>query len=555
MSEPSLQSNLSDLLILMSGHSIDELDEEQDSSKNNDSKNDDEGYEHDTTASSSCSDTDSKPTTMSIERALDMCHANVSSEGAEALQYYKAVCRGLFAQAFELKAFLAKVEDSKNILSREGKEPAHYCFEVLDKNDWAKIWMQVMSELRHGIKLRKVNEEVRQQRQRSIEFELTPFEILLDQIRARRYQLKKASMDTTLPHEVKKDARDIILDFIRSRPPLKKSSLRKMPQSSLRPNVSKHELLMNEIRGDENKTRLRKLDFDPYVIRLQRGRFGQMSIDDAHLDEIKREQLLMQQQQQPRKKLQADNKLLLDDLAGSSSDDEDLSDIDMDELRQQPPMANMKTSTTFSSSDFFFSRNNLAYRSMINTSSTGGGGKRRVAPPDSLKSPLSPWREPVENWRTLVNDNSNANEQLNTSTTTRRNLASSFNIFSGFLSRQQQQEQQQQQPRVSNSDDDKDGGGSSSSRLNYLKNGPGYEDFGYVGIQELIKVRDYTNNNNCKNVLRVVHHHHYHHHPSCHNHRCTSIHSARTNRHHHLHQQLYFVSLFLLLLLLPVSVS
>lgn len=138
--------------------------------------------------------------------------------------------------------------------------------------------MQVIHELRHGVKLRKVSTQsdpsdtvsftrpnsmlpscgVR----RNIEYELTPFEILLDQIRARRYQLKKVSRgaNDALGAAIKKDARDIILDFIRSRPPLKKSSQRKqnpLVVSKSQP-VNLHEQLMNSIRN--YSTPLRRVD-------------------------------------------------------------------------------------------------------------------------------------------------------------------------------------------------------------------------------------------------------------------------------------------------------
>jgi spire-like protein len=112
--------------------------------------------------------------------------------------------------------------------------------------------MQVIGELRNGVKLRKVCEKP--EMRRHIEYELTPFEILLDQIRARRYHLKKVSMDSSLGPEIKKDARDIILDFIRSRPPLKKSSQRSLKASSKvcssksQP-VNLHEQLMISIRN------------------------------------------------------------------------------------------------------------------------------------------------------------------------------------------------------------------------------------------------------------------------------------------------------------------
>jgi hypothetical protein len=143
-------------------------------------------------------------------------------------------------------------------LHKTGKDTTHYCFEVLDKTDWAKLWMQVIHELRHGVKLRKVSESYAISR-RNIEYELTPFEILLDQIRARRYHLKKVSMDS-LNTELKKDARDIILEFIRSRPPLKKLSQRNLAASKLAIKsepLNLHEQLMNSIRN--YSTPLRKI--------------------------------------------------------------------------------------------------------------------------------------------------------------------------------------------------------------------------------------------------------------------------------------------------------
>lgn len=132
----------------------------------------------------------------------------------------------------------------------------------------------MIHELRHGIKLRKVSTGVSESTseivtaassvsstspikatRRNIEYELTPFEILLDQIRARRYHLKKVSLENkhSIGAAIKKDARDIILDFIRSRPPLKKPSQRKIRSSaavlSRSQPINLHEQLMMSIRN------------------------------------------------------------------------------------------------------------------------------------------------------------------------------------------------------------------------------------------------------------------------------------------------------------------
>ena len=61
--------------------------------------------------------------------------------------------------------------------------------------------------------------------------------------------------------EIKKDARDIILDFIRSRPPLKKSSLRTIKTAKQQP-MNVHEQLMNSIRNFASPLRKTDLDYD-----------------------------------------------------------------------------------------------------------------------------------------------------------------------------------------------------------------------------------------------------------------------------------------------------
>ena len=81
----------------------------------------------------------------------------------------------------------------------------------------ARLWVQVIHELRHGVKLKKVDYS-----RTPIEYELTPYEILMDDIRSRRYKLNKVMVDGDIPHRIKKDAHAIILEFIRSRPPLRK---------------------------------------------------------------------------------------------------------------------------------------------------------------------------------------------------------------------------------------------------------------------------------------------------------------------------------------------
>ena len=58
----------------------------------------------------------------------------------------------------------------------------------LGVQDWARLWRAVIHELRNGLKLKKTDYT-----RTPVEFELTPYEILMDDIRSRRYKLNKVS--------------------------------------------------------------------------------------------------------------------------------------------------------------------------------------------------------------------------------------------------------------------------------------------------------------------------------------------------------------------------
>jgi hypothetical protein len=199
--------------------------------------------------------------------------------------------------------------------------------------------------------------------------------------------------------------------------------------------------------------------------------------------------------------------------------------------------------------------NNLLMNITANYSSSSSCNRRkRIRAPDSLRSPLAPiWIEPVETWRALVtedvlidtnskldfsrNNSVNNSESGNSSMSntgkvpSRRytsinmtdlnsvsNNLASLNIFSGLrLSKSKkcsnhnnssddydreyydndrstrsghnEMEEENETKKVS------DGLRVAKARLTipiYLKSGPGYDDFGYVSTQELIKVRDNT---------------------------------------------------------------
>lgn len=62
----------------------------------------------------------------------------------------------------------------------------------------ARLWVQLMRELRHGVKLKKVQEK--QFNPLPTEYQLTPFEMLMQDIRARNYKLRKVMVSVaTVP--------------------------------------------------------------------------------------------------------------------------------------------------------------------------------------------------------------------------------------------------------------------------------------------------------------------------------------------------------------------
>ncbi|GAB0195384.1 protein spire 2 [Grus japonensis] len=180
------------------------------------------------------------------------CCAARLADPAEAQAHYQAVCRALFAETVELKAFLAKIRDAKEMLQKlkedeEVEERPAAELGSLRNTDWARLWVQLMRELRHGVKLKKVQEK--QFNPLPTEYQLTPFEMLMQDIRARNYKLRKVMVDGDIPPRVKKDAHELILDFIRSRPPLKQVSerrLRPLPQKQR----TLHEKILEEIRQE-----------------------------------------------------------------------------------------------------------------------------------------------------------------------------------------------------------------------------------------------------------------------------------------------------------------
>ncbi|XP_040908866.1 protein spire homolog 1 isoform X2 [Toxotes jaculatrix] len=178
-----------------------------------------------------------------------LCSSHLPSP-SDAPSHYQAVCRALYAETRELRTFLEKIKSAKeNLRKMEGEtqgEPVKDLNE-LQNADWAQFWVQVMRDLRNGVKLKKVQE--RQYNPLPIEYQLTPYEMLMDDIRSKRYKLRKVMVNGDIPPRLKKSAHEIILEFIRSRPPLNPVSARKLKPHPPRPR-SLHERLLEDIKAE-----------------------------------------------------------------------------------------------------------------------------------------------------------------------------------------------------------------------------------------------------------------------------------------------------------------
>ncbi|XP_039594889.1 protein spire homolog 1-like isoform X2 [Polypterus senegalus] len=194
-------------------------------------------------------ESDESVTVRGYKDVIKLCAAHLPSP-LDAPSHYQAVCRALYAETKELSTFLEKIKNAKENLRKmernTSSEPSKDLNE-LQNADWARLWVQVMRDLRDGVKLKKVQE--RQYNPLPIEFELTPYEMLMDDIRSKRYTLRKVMVNGDIPPKLKKSAHEVILDFIRSRPPLNPVAARKLKPTPPRPR-SLHEKILEEIKSE-----------------------------------------------------------------------------------------------------------------------------------------------------------------------------------------------------------------------------------------------------------------------------------------------------------------
>ncbi|KAK3525457.1 hypothetical protein QTP86_031532 [Hemibagrus guttatus] len=278
--ERELSPPLEQLIDLMTNMSVTEVDACSDEGYEA-TEEEDEGEEEQTEVSgvrgyrdiiTLCVHVTSLDLSISILFFLQLCTSHLPTS-SDASSHYQAVCRALYTETKELRTFLEKIRNAKENLRRMGgetlEEPVRDLNE-LQNDDWARFWVQVMRDLRNGVKLKKVQE--RQYNPLPIEYQLTPYEMLMDDIRSKRYKLRKVMVCTKpfrdpsyhaysfssvytkqvngdIPPRLKKSAHEVILEFIRSRPPLNPVAARKLKPNPPRP-PSLHERILEEIKAE-----------------------------------------------------------------------------------------------------------------------------------------------------------------------------------------------------------------------------------------------------------------------------------------------------------------
>ncbi|XP_074510701.1 protein spire homolog 1 isoform X5 [Sebastes fasciatus] len=209
----------------------------------------DEGYEATEEEDEAEDDPDNISSVHGYRDIFELCTAHLPSL-SDTPSHYQAVCRALYTETRELGTFLEKIKSAKENLRKmeeRSSEDTGRELNELQNDDWARFWVQVMRSLREGVKLKKVQD--RQYNPLPIEFQLTPYEMLMDDIKSQRFKLRKVMIDGDIPPRLKQSAHEVIMDFIRSRPPLNPVSARKLkPQTQLPPTL--HERILEEIKSE-----------------------------------------------------------------------------------------------------------------------------------------------------------------------------------------------------------------------------------------------------------------------------------------------------------------
>ncbi|XP_038657190.1 protein spire homolog 1-like isoform X2 [Scyliorhinus canicula] len=167
---------------------------------------------------------------------FQMCEIHFQSSSIAAADH-RAVCKALFTETLQLCSYRNTVKSAKKTLNKllEDEPTDERCS---DAGHWRQTWVQLMKDVRSGVRLRKICE--RNYKPLPMKPQLSQFNKVLGDIKYRQYILRKVTINEP------RTPCDVSVDFGLLRSLLKPAATRKLkdlPTSS----PCLHEMLMREI--------------------------------------------------------------------------------------------------------------------------------------------------------------------------------------------------------------------------------------------------------------------------------------------------------------------
>merc|ERR1711892_496483 len=119
---------------------------------------------------------------VTVRSVLKRCRQHAGHEHSE---HYQKVVKALHSEALELRAFLSKLTSANTQLRK--MRPDEDEISELDQQQWSSAWLSVMRSLRSGVTLNRVENHSKM----PLQFELAPYEMLLNDIRKKKYSLRE----------------------------------------------------------------------------------------------------------------------------------------------------------------------------------------------------------------------------------------------------------------------------------------------------------------------------------------------------------------------------
>ncbi|XP_048464594.1 protein spire homolog 1-like [Rhincodon typus] len=216
--------------------------------------------------------TDNQPP-GTISEILTRCE-NQLQNPSMAVTEYQAVCKALFAETVKLRSYLNSIKSAKVTLNKllEDEPIENTSSEIVH---WNRTWFQLMKEVQRGVRLRNICE--RHYNPLAIKPKLSPFNEMLDDIKYKRYILRKVKVNNNEP----RTPSAVSVDFSLLRSLLKPAAARKLRDLPVAP-PSLHEMLMKEIQSAVKK--LQPISSEPADRLVQTGSLTREKPQGKHED-------------------------------------------------------------------------------------------------------------------------------------------------------------------------------------------------------------------------------------------------------------------------------